>query len=99
MTTATHTPSSGTRSRATAPRPATFLDAVASEWIKIRIHRGVLLALLIGIAVTVLAGANNASANARHMLDGGDTGGDLTWITQFGMSSVWSPSPSPARWP
>ncbi|MGP3683826.1 hypothetical protein ACTVZO_03795 [Streptomyces sp. IBSNAI002] len=85
MTAQTTTLSAGTRRHATTPRPATFLDAVASEWIKIRTHRGVLLALLIGITVTVLAGANNSSANARHILGGGETGGDLTWVTQFGM--------------
>lgn len=86
MSTQTHTLSSGTRPRATALRPATFLDAVASEWIKIRTHRGVLLALLIGVVVTVLAGANNSSTNARDILGGGgETGGDMTWITQYGM--------------
>ncbi|MET8751676.1 ABC transporter permease [Streptomyces sp. NPDC004667] len=85
MTADTTTISSAARPRTTTPKPATVLDAVASEWIKIRTHRGVLLALLIGIAVTVLAGANNSSANARNIRGGGDAPGDLTSITQFGM--------------
>ncbi|MFJ7209281.1 ABC transporter permease subunit [Streptomyces sp. NPDC098789] len=84
MTTQTATRSARTQPRGTQ-RPATFLDAVASEWIKIRTHRGVLLALLIGVGVTALAGANNTSANVRNILDGADAPGDLTGITQFGM--------------
>ncbi|MFE5540625.1 hypothetical protein ACFQ78_33480 [Streptomyces sp. NPDC056519] len=71
----------------TVLRPATFLDAVASEWIKIRTHRGVLLALLFGILITVAAGANNTSATVNDVRAGGAIGnsGSLIWTTQFGM--------------
>ncbi|RSS78658.1 ABC transporter permease subunit [Streptomyces sp. WAC06614] len=83
----TAVPAARPRPRTGARRPATFLDAVAGEWIKIRTHRGVLLALLAGVVVTVVAGANNSSANANALRAGESigTGSSLVWVTQFGM--------------
>ncbi|MFJ9610058.1 ABC transporter permease [Kitasatospora sp. NPDC101176] len=69
-----------------APRPATFLDAVAGEWIKLRTQRGLLITLVIGVAVTIAVGADNSAANARSLAKGGFLpGSDPTWITQAGM--------------
>lgn len=70
---------------ATRPSPqATWFDALAGEWVRLRTHRGVVISLLSGVVVTVAAGVNNSHAEARGIRSG-EAIGDPTWTTQFGM--------------
>ncbi|MFB7056567.1 ABC transporter permease [Streptomyces vinaceus] len=83
MTNHTTTPAPHT---ATAVRSASLFDAIASEWIKLRTHRGVLITLLAGTVITIAAGVNSSSLNASSLNKGAVIPGQDPMSTiQFGM--------------
>ncbi|RSS64839.1 ABC transporter permease subunit [Streptomyces sp. WAC06614] len=61
------------------------MDAVAGEWIKLRSHRGALVALVMGVALTIGLGARSSFQNAGSVRHGYRIVEDPTMITQFGI--------------